>query len=255
MAGEANTQETITENSTVDTEAVSDETVDTTVSGGDVQATDADIKADDSGDESDKPADKQYDEKYVKKLRDEAAAARVKSKEAEKAAREAAEKSAQIEKAQKELIDQVGRAFGFVKDDATLSPEELLQQATEREQQIAQERDSANERIRNFERRDALTQAVNKVDGDLDAILDSRKVNEAIAKLDTTADDFASQVDAIVSAAVESNPKLKKAPVQVAAPRSGGDLSGGNGAPKPTADKTIDDLRREKRERAKRELS
>ncbi|MFF4026999.1 hypothetical protein ACFYY5_29540 [Nocardia elegans] len=251
MADEATpAQETTTESPVEAPTSV--EAVDATPDiGGDVQATETDTPATEP-EPSDKAA-KSYDESYVRKLRDENAATRIKAKEAETKAQEAARQAQEAADAQRELTEKLGRALGFVQDEKPLTSDELLKQAAEREAQIAAERDAVAERLRNFERREALTSAVTSVDGDLEAILDSRKVNEAIAKLDTNADDFKAQVAEIVSAAVESNPKLKKAPAQVAAPRSGGDLSGGNGAPKPNAEKSIDDLRREKREREKRE--
>lgn len=253
MADEATpAQETTTENTPVEATTPVETETSTPDIGGDVQATETDTPATEPDEGK---AAKTYDEAYVRKLRDENAATRIKAKEAETKAQEAARQAQEAAEAQKKLTENLGRALGFVQDETPLTSDELLKQAAEREAQIAADRDAVAERLRNFERRDALTRAVNApgVDGDLEAILDSRKVNEAIAKLDTNADDFSAQVAEIVSAAVESNPKLKKAPVQAAAPRSGGDLSGGNGAPKPTGDKSIDDLRREKRERAKRE--
>lgn len=254
MADEADVQENTTENTPV--EAATPVEAETTPDiGGDVQATETDTPATEPEPEpSDKDA-KSYDETYVKKLRAENAAARVRATEAEKAAQEAARQAQEAAEAQKKLTENLGRALGFVQDETPLTSDELLKQAAEREAQIAAERDSVAERLRNFERREALTSAVTSVDGDLEAILDSRKVNEAIAKLDTNADDFKAQVAEIVSAAVESNPKLKKAPAQVAAPRSGGDLTGGNAAPKANAAKSIDDLIREKAEKRRRALS
>lgn len=245
MADEANTPaESTTENAPVDTPAPAP--VDTPPAPGDaVQATDADPAADTT---TDQPADsKSYDESYVKKLRQEAAEARVKGKDAEKAAQEAAQQAADALAAQKDLTDKLGRALGLIQDDTPPDPADLLKAAQEREAQLAADRDAVAERLRNFERRDALTRAANSAEADLEAVLDSRKVNEAIAKLDTNADDFAAQVAEVVSAAVESNPKLKKAPAQAAAPRSGGDMSGGNATPNSQGEKDIDFYRREYR--------
>lgn len=242
MADEANTaQEITTENSTVDTTAENNsvDTVDTPDIGADVQGTETETPADNPV-EPEKPAEKTYDEKYVKKLRDEAAAARIRGREAaEQAAKEAAEK------AQKDLAEQIGKALGLIQDDTPPDPAELLKQAQDREQALAAERDAAAEKLRNYARKDALTAAASKVDGDLASLLDSRAVNAAIESLDTDADDFLSQVETIVSAAVESNPKLKKTSVQAAAPRSGGDMSGGNAAPNSTGEKGIDSFRRD----------
>lgn len=251
MADEANTPaEPTTENSApVDAPAPA-EPVDTPAPGDSVQATETTPSADSDSDKTEPVTDpaeagkesKTFDAAYVKKLRDEAADARVKGREAaEKAAQEAAEA------ASKELTEKLGRALGLIADDTPPDPADLLKAAQEREAQLAADRDAVAEKLRNFERRDALTRAANTAEADLEAILDSRKVNEAIAKLDTNADDFAAQVAEVVSAAVESNPKLKKAPAQAAAPRSGGDMSGGNATPNSQGEKDIDFYRREYR--------
>lgn len=238
MADEATPQENPTTENVV-TEPVVTETVDDTPEiGADVQGTETDTTESPAA-EPDK-AEKTYDEKYVKKLRDEAAAARVKGKEAaEQAAKDAADS------AQKALTEQIARTLGLIKDDTPPDPADLLKQAQDRETALAAERDTVAEKLRNYARKDAITAAASKVDGDLASLLDSRTVNAAIEKLDTDADDFASQVDALVSAAVESNPKLKKTVAQVAAPRSGGDMSGGNASPNSTGEKDIDSFRRD----------
>ncbi|WP_052372146.1 hypothetical protein [Nocardia otitidiscaviarum] len=241
MAEEANVQETV--NDTVDTPADP-----APEPGGDVQATETETPAGDTDPkpEPEKPVEKTYDEKYVKKLRDEAAAARVKGKEAaEQAAKEAAEK------AQRDLSEQIGRALGLIKDDTPPDPAELLKQAQDREAQLAAERDAAAQELRSLRIEKALNAAADKCDGDTTILVPYLAGTGALKNLDPSADDFASQVEQIVSAAVEFNPKLKKAQDRVSAPRSGGDLTGGNAAPKPNAAKSIDDIRREMR--AKRE--
>jgi hypothetical protein len=244
MADEATPQEITTENAPAETVEAPADVVEAPVSGGDVQATETE-KADESV-KDEKPA-KSYDEAYVKKLRDEAAAARTKGNaKAEQAAKDAALA------AEKALTEKWAKALGLANDDEPADPAELLKQAEEREKQLAQERDSYAEKLRNYARKDAITTAAETAEGDLAAILDSRKVNQEIEKLDTTADDFAAQVEAIVKEAVDSNPKLKKAVDRASAPRSGGDLSGGNAAPKPRGPKTVDDFRREYAERNKR---
>ncbi|WP_063023832.1 hypothetical protein [Nocardia niwae] len=244
MADEANPQEITIENSTTDTTAdIPVDTVDTPDIGADVQGTETDT-TETEPEKTDSAPDPEVArlKKELEKARREAAANRVKGNEkAEQAAKDAADA------AQKALTEQIARTLGLIKDDTPPDPADLLAQAQERERQIAQERDTAAERLRAYERKDALTAAASKVDGDLASLLDSRSVNAAIEKLDTTADDFAAQVEAIVSAAVENNPKLKKAPAQAAAPRSGGDMSGGNASPNSTGEKDIDSFRRDVR--------
>ena len=248
MADEATPQETTTENTPVETVETPVETLDTPVSGGDDRATDTETPAEDTDTKPTADPEIARLNKEVDRLRKEAAANRVKGNEkAEKAAQEAAKKASE------ELVSKLGKVLGYVPDETEPDPAELLKHAQEREAQLAAERDSANERLRNYARKDALSAAAVKVDGDLASLLDSRTVNAAIEKLDTDADDFTSQVEAIVSDAVESNPKLKKA-VQVAAPSSGGDLSGGNAAPKTRGPNSVEDFRREIAEKAKRKL-
>ncbi|MEV4127145.1 hypothetical protein [Nocardia sp. NPDC049707] len=244
MADEATPQEnSTTEDSAVnDVDTTSTETADTAVSGADVQGTETE-KATDSEKESEKPA-KTYDEAYVRKLRDEAAAARVKGKEA---ATQAAQEAA--EKATRELSEQIGRALGLIKDDVAPDPAELLKQAQDREAQLSSERDSVASELRALRVEKALNAAAGKCDGDIDILEPYLAGTGALINLDPAADDFASQVEAIVSAAVENNPKLKKTVDRVSAPRSGGDLSNGNAAPKPNSPKSVEDLIRERRER------
>ncbi|WP_157978670.1 hypothetical protein [Nocardia aurea] len=239
MADEATPQENPTTENTV-TETVATETMDSTPEiGADVQGTETET-TESPATEPEKAVEKTYDEKYVQKLRDEAAANRVKGNEkAAQAAKDAADA------AQKALTEQIARTLGLIKDDTPPDPADLLKQAQDREAALAAERDTVAEKLRNYARKDAITAAASKVDGDLASLLDSRTVNAEIEKLDTDADDFASQVEALVSAAVESNPKLKKTVAQVAAPRSGGDMSGGNASPNSTGEKDIDSFRRD----------
>ncbi|WP_425300333.1 hypothetical protein [Nocardia farcinica] len=241
MADEANpTQETTIDAAvTTDTAAVENPPE----TGGDDRATDT--TADESKPADAKPEGKTFDEAYVKKLRDEAAANRVKGEEkAAKAAKEAAEA------AEKALTEKLAKALGLVEEE-TPDPAALLKAAEEQAAEVARERDAYAEKLRNLLRKDAISEAAKTVDGDLAAILDSRKIASEIENLDTAADDFAAQVAAIVKDAVDSNPKLKKT-VQVAAPRSGGDNSGGNAAPR-RGPRTVDEIRRELREKRERD--
>ncbi|WP_306365313.1 hypothetical protein [Nocardia sp. CC227C] len=250
MPDEGTPQETTTEPAVETTAPAQPESNGATDIGGDVQVTETEKTSGDtdSTKESDKPAEKTYDEKYVKKLRDEAAAARVKGKEAaEQAAKEAAEK------AQRELSEQIGRALGLIQDDTPPDPAELLKQAQDRETQLASERDAAAQELRALRIEKALNVAADKCDGDTSILAPYLAGTGALKNLDPSADDFASQVEQIVSAAVESNPKLKKIADRVSAPRSGGDLTGGNAAPKPNAAKSIDDIRAEMRAKRERE--
>lgn len=70
--------------------------------------------------------------------------------------------------------------------------------------------------------------------GDPKALLDSNTFLAKVKDLDPTADDFESNVDAAIKAAVEANPKLKAAP---AAGKGGAEFNGGSGegAKRPTS--------------------
>lgn len=241
MADEATPQESSTTDSVVVTDTATVETTATSTGDDDrvteTTATDKPAEA--------KPEGKTFDEAYVKKLRDEAAANRVKGDE--KAAQAAKDAAAAAEKA---LTEKLAKALGLVEEE-TPDPAALLKAAEEQAAEVARERDTYAEKLRNLLRKDALSDAAKAVDGDLDAIFDSRKIAGEIESLDTTADEFAAQVAAIVSAAVESNPKLKKT-VQAAAPRSGGDNSGGNATTR-RGPRTVDEIRRELREKRERD--
>ncbi|WP_052314083.1 hypothetical protein [Nocardia thailandica] len=244
MADEATTQESTTTGTSDATEASTTET-ETQAPGGDDQVTET-TQADTESTKTEADPEIARLNREVDKLRKEAAANRVKGNEkAEAAAQEAAKK------ATTELVEKLRETLGL--DPAEPDPAELLKAAEKQAADFAAERDSFAEKLREYARKDAISAAAKANDGDLDAILDSRKVTEAVAKLDTNADDYLAQVAEVVSAAVESNPKLKKTAAQAAAPRSGGDLSGGNAASKTRGNPTVDEIRQAKREKRERD--
>ncbi|KZM75751.1 hypothetical protein [Nocardia terpenica] len=116
---------------------------------------------------------------------------------------------------------QVGKLFGFVSDDEATDPKKLT---TQLESAV---KDANEARVEL-----AVYRTAGK-DVDADALLDSRAFSAAISKLDLTADDFAAQVAAEISKAVEKNPnKFRLTPV--AEPpkppkRSGADTGSGKG--------------------------
>lgn len=164
-----------------------------------------------------------FDRKYVEKLRDEAAANRTKAKEHEEAVAAAqAEKDA--------LIQQIGKAFGFVKDeDAEQADAQKLVE------QITGERDTLQQELRSLRQENALSSAINgfKVDGqrvplDTSLTLAVIKGTGALDGLDPTAEDFSSQVEQRLSGVVEKHPQLRTQVV----PKSSGQ------SPTPTENKT-----------------
>ncbi|OZC55067.1 hypothetical protein CH289_07685 [Rhodococcus sp. RS1C4] len=150
--------------------------------------------------------------KEISKLRKEAAAARVKGNEkAQRAATESATK------AQEELAEKLGRALGLIKDDETLTPEQTIAKLTEERDAVSQRETEAAKKLREYQARDALREAAKTNEGDFVALNDSATLREKLAGIDSTADDYATQVDAAVKSAIASNPKLKAAPVAAGA--------------------------------------
>jgi hypothetical protein len=144
---------------------------------------------------------KTYDENYVKGLRDEAAANRVKARDAETAA--------------EARINKILEAAGIKTAEEPLDPAKLTADLSAKDQAI---------RALTVER--ALDKAARKAGADedlLDAVL-TRK--GALAELDPSSADFAQQLDALVKAEVDANPKLKAVRATGA---SGIELSGGTG--------------------------
>lgn len=165
---------------------------------------------------------KTFSPEYVEKLRKENAAARVSNKE--EIARQIAEATAAAEaKAKKEAYEALGKSLGLVTDEES-DPEKILEQArAEREQakkDLAAERaERAAEKAASAQRA-AIAAAAASNGGDETLVRAVLKAEDLLKDIDTTADDYAAQVAAVVKAEIEKNPKLRA--VQVAQ-RSGGD--------------------------------
>lgn len=149
-----------------------------------------------------------FDEAYVKTLRDEAAANRVKARDAE-AGRQA-------------LLDAIAKATG--QTPANADPVKLAEQLTTEQATARQAR---------------VELAVYRVAGqpgvnaNADALLDSRAVMAKLTDLDPTAADFTEKVTAAIKDAVTANPALAAAGQAPAPQRSGGEFTGGTGAGAP----------------------
>jgi len=180
-----------------------------------------------------------FDRAYVEKLRRNEQKLRAKAKEdADKAAQAAAEA------AEKALTERLGKALGLIQDDQPVDPQVLLDQLAEEKAAVANERDAYRQQIAQFKAEQALTKAANAVEGDLDILTPYLKGTGALDALDPDADDYADQVSAVVAAAVEANPKLRKVAPVAAPSRSGGDINGGNGIPK-KGPKSVEDYLRD----------
>ncbi|MEH0428839.1 hypothetical protein QBB34_21390 [Streptomyces stelliscabiei] len=163
-------------------------------------------------------------DKELERARDQAAKARVTAKEAG-------------DKAKAELVQEIGKALGLVKDeDKAPDPAALTAQI---EKATAAHRETAVEL--------AVYRGASKYGADPDALTDSRAFLNSIKGLDPSEDGFAKKVQAAIKQAVTDNPKLK---AQGLAPaRSSGDFSGGAGDTTRSGPKTIDDIRAERRKR------
>lgn len=146
-----------------------------------------------------------FDAAYVKTLREEAAAARVNGKtEAEKAAKAASEAA----------YKKLGQELGLITADEESNVETLSAAIQVKDSTITEQAaDIKASRLEN-----ALLRVADKHNLDVDLATDSKTFQAKLLAIDTTADDYRSQVDELVKTEVASNTKLRK--VQVA-PRSG----------------------------------
>ncbi|MBH0778816.1 hypothetical protein [Nocardia bovistercoris] len=145
--------------------------------------------------------------------------AKVKEARAESARQAAAAKAA--EKKLEEMRASVGKAFGFVDDDAK-DPAKL----TAKVAATAQEAREAKTEL-------AVYKAAPK-DVDVQGLLDSRAFARTLHELDPAAADFDQQLKEAVAAAVKANPRLKltATPEPPKPPaRSGADTGAGKGEP------------------------
>ncbi|MFG3090675.1 hypothetical protein ACGGAI_23925 [Streptomyces antibioticus] len=130
-------------------------------------------------------------------------------------------KKAAADEARNEIVQELGKALGLVKDDkdAPLDPAALKAQV---ESATAAHRETAVEL--------AVYRGAAKYGADPDALTDSRAFLSSIKGLDPSDEEFAKKVNAAIKAAVADNPKLK---AQGQAPaRSSGDFSGSTEKPK-----------------------
>lgn len=136
---------------------------------------------------------------------------------------EAAKLRVQGKKDRDELVANIGRALGLVKDDVT-DPAKLQEQLASRQ---AREAELENE---NLVLRTAMSHGANP-----QKLADSRTFMTALGKLDATAADHAAQVAKLITDHVAANPEAKLGtPAQPGpTPPPVNDTSGGNGSPTP----------------------
>lgn len=127
--------------------------------------------------------------------------------------------------ARQELAQTIGKALGIVQDDKPADPAELTRTITEKTTRIG-ELETAN---RTLSIELAAYKAADRHGANPAALLDSRSFLKSVEGLDPSADDFTTQLDAAIKAAVENNAQLRTGQVPR---RGGGDFTGGPGAPK-----------------------
>ncbi|MGH3863573.1 hypothetical protein [Actinokineospora sp.] len=132
---------------------------------------------------------------------------------------EVAEWRTKVDSAQQSIVDKIAAALGIAETGETPTVEQVTEQLT------AAQRD-ARERAVDL----AVYRAAPTAGADPDALLDSTTFRRRVADLDPGADGFGDKVAAAIAEAVKANPRLASTPA--AAPRSGGQISGGS----PTGD-------------------
>lgn len=145
-------------------------------------------------------------------------------------------KKAAADEARNEIVQELGKALGLVKDDEEAPPDPAALKA-QIEQATAAHRETAVEL--------AVYRGASRHGADPDALTDSRAFLRSIKDLDPTSDGFDKKVQAAIKKAVEDNPKLKaggQAPDRTSSDFNGG--AGGSSEPQ-----TIDEIRAARRKR------
>src|SRR5690606_2655486 len=130
-------------------------------------------------------------------------------------------KKAAADEARTEIVQELGKALGLIKDDKDTPPDPAALTA-QIEKATAAHRETAVEL--------AIYRHAGKHGADPDALTDSRTFLNSIKGLDPSDEGFAKKVQAAIKQAVTDNPKLKAAGQAPA--RTSGDFSGSTEKPK-----------------------
>lgn len=137
------------------------------------------------------------------------------------AAREDAKKAKADSKAKDERIAAILKAAGLTPDGKT-DPAEQLKAA-------AEERDKAQQKLRDKSLRLAIRENADKAGVDPAAVIDSSSFRDATAELDPDAADYDDQVVAAMKKALKANPRLAASPAGQGPGKQGADHTGGGG--------------------------
>ncbi|MFI9339973.1 hypothetical protein ACIG0D_01655 [Streptomyces sp. NPDC052773] len=154
----------------------------------------------------------------VKRLEKELAEARRDAGKARTAAKQQA-----ADDAVKAITQQLGKALGFVKDDAPPDPKALAEAIAQKDSALSEK--EAALRAKDVEL--SVWARADKLGAKAGALLDSRSFLKAISSLDPSEKGFQSALDQAIKDAVKDNPTVFAAAQP--AGKSGGDLSGGTG--------------------------
>ncbi|MFD3749747.1 hypothetical protein ACFWVT_05680 [Streptomyces cyaneofuscatus] len=147
-------------------------------------------------------------------------------------------KKAAADEARAEIVQELGKALGLIKDEKDTPPDPAALTA-KIEQATAAHRETAVEL--------AVYRGAGKHGADPDALTDSRAFLNSIKGLDPSDEGFGKAVSAAIKKAVEDNPKLK---VGTSAPdSSAGDFGGGTGDGDGSDPTDIDEIRKARRKR------
>ncbi|MET9973929.1 hypothetical protein ACFYOI_03560 [Streptomyces microflavus] len=149
-------------------------------------------------------------------------------------------KKAAADEARTEIVQELGKALGLIKDDdKDAAPPDPAALTAKIEQATAAHRETAVEL--------AVYRGAGKHKADPDALTDSRAFLASIKGLDPSDEGFSKAVNAAIKKAVEDNPKLK---VGTQTPdSSAGDFGGGTGDGDGSDPTDIDEIRKARRAR------
>ncbi len=147
-------------------------------------------------------------------------------------------KKAAADEARTEIVQELGKALGLIKDEKDTPPDPAALTA-KIEQATAAHRETAVEL--------AVYRGAGKHRADPDALTDSRAFLNSIKGLDPADEGFGKAVSAAIKKAVEDNPKLKVA--STVPDRSAGDFGGGTGDGDGSDPTDIDEIRKARRKR------
>ncbi|MFJ2292105.1 hypothetical protein ACIOG7_10390 [Streptomyces sp. NPDC087894] len=149
-------------------------------------------------------------------------------------------KKAAADEARTEIVQELGKALGLIKDDdKDAAPPDPAALTAKIEQATAAHRETAVEL--------AVYRGAGKYGADPDALTDSRAFLASIKGLDPSAEGFSKAVAAAIKKAVEDNPKLKTG--SQAPDSSAGDFGGGTGDGDGSDPTDIDEIRKARRKR------